>query len=308
MRSPSGPTSTTQVPVGSSGSKASRASTPLALSSSRALRPRSSSPTRPTSTVSAPAAASHAAVLAAEPPPWKRIVAGASLPGANGPDSRTTTSTITSPEHDHPAHRRQLGRRAAPPGAALREHEAHVRLEARAPRLARQVVEQERRHVLAGHALALGGRQALGEHALVERRVELLVLGQRVRHDDGPPVGAHLAPRGHHRGDLLRGVHPPRHRVAGVREVEAREAVRAVAEDRHVERLEALERRAHVEDRLDARRTRRRSPCGPAPPGPRTRPSSRARRGGLRRARRWRTSGCPPRAARCAVAATVVPP
>ena len=47
-------------------------------------------------------------------------------------------------------------------------------------------------------------------------------------------------------------LHAPRHRVPRVREVEARERVRPVADHRHRQRLERLERPGHVEDRLHA--------------------------------------------------------
>ena len=56
-----------------------------------------------------------------------------------------------------------------------------------------------------------------------------------------------------HVGHLGGGVDPPVERMAGVRPVEAGEPVGAVAQHAHVERLQPLERRAHVEDRLDAR-------------------------------------------------------
>ena len=85
------------MPVGRPPSTATRASTPSASSSATAARPAGSSPTRATSATWAPATAAHAAVLAACPPPSKATRAGESLPGATGPESRVTTSTITSP-------------------------------------------------------------------------------------------------------------------------------------------------------------------------------------------------------------------
>ena len=60
-----------------------------------------------------------------------------------------------------------------------------------------------------------------------------------VAHDDDP-------------GRLGRRLHAPRHRVPRVRQVEARERVGPVADHRHRQGLERLERPGHVEDRLHA--------------------------------------------------------
>ena len=75
-----------------------------------------------------------------------------------------------------------------------------------------------------------------------ERLVELVL--DRVGHHDRPQP--ELRPRVRDVRDLLRRVDPPRDREAGVGQVEAGEAVRAVAQHRDVERLEPLERRGDV--------------------------------------------------------------
>ena len=146
-----------------------------------------------------------------------------------GPDRRATTSTITSPRTTTRLTR--TARRDLRRQACVSQHQPHVRLEARPLGLARQVVEQERGHVLARHpsrSARPGPPPARGRGA----RVELLVLRQRVRHHHSALVGAELAPCRHDAGNLSRRVHPPRHRMARVGEVEAREAVRPVAEHR----------------------------------------------------------------------------
>src|SRR5262245_37423863 len=97
LRSPSGPTSTTQVPVQRSGSGRTWTSTPAALSAAAASRPGPSAPTRPTNATACPATASQTAVLAPDPPWWLVIRAGVSDPAASGPSSLATTSVITSP-------------------------------------------------------------------------------------------------------------------------------------------------------------------------------------------------------------------
>ena len=129
--------------------------------------------------------------------------------------------------------------------------------------------------------------QRVGQHPVVQGGVHLLGLGQRVGHDDGLRE-AQAAPGALDRRDLLRRVHPPRHRVAGVGQVEAREAVGAEAEHRHGQGLQPLERGAHVEDRLHARRRPPRSARPPGRGGRPTRRRSSRPRGGRRRARRWR--------------------
>ena len=78
-------TSTTQVPVGRSGSTVPANRTPAAASSARADCPSASSPTAATSATSRPRDASQHAVLAADPPPIVRIALGVSLPCASGP-------------------------------------------------------------------------------------------------------------------------------------------------------------------------------------------------------------------------------
>src|ERR1700748_220737 len=61
------------------------------------LRPAMSAPRRPTNATSAPSTASHAAMLAPEPPPCIVTVAGVSLPFARGSAAWATVSVIRSP-------------------------------------------------------------------------------------------------------------------------------------------------------------------------------------------------------------------
>ena len=95
-------------------------------------------------------------------------------------------------------------------------------------------------------------------------------------------------------GDLLRRVEPPRHRVAGVGEVEAGEAVGPVAGDADPERLHPLERGAARRGSTSPLRRRCRCRCARARRGRPTRPRSRAPGGARRRARRSRTAGSRP--------------
>src|SRR5579875_2064919 len=97
VRSPDGSTSTRQLPVGRDASTTTDTSTPAARSSSTAVRPSASAPTRPTNVACPPAAQSQAATFAAAPPPNSATGAGVSEPGASGPGSRASTSTIRSP-------------------------------------------------------------------------------------------------------------------------------------------------------------------------------------------------------------------
>jgi len=90
----------------------------------------------------------------------------------------------------------------------------------------------------------------------------LLRGGQGIRHHDRALLGADRRARVQHGGDLLGAVHPPGNRKARVVQVEAREAVRAVAEHGHAERLEPLQRRRDVEDRLDPRADHRDADSG----------------------------------------------
>ena len=84
VRSPLWVTSTTQVPVGRSGSMTRRASTPYPISSMSRFRPAMSEPRRPTKATSTPSTASQEATLAPDPPPCIVTAAGVSLPLARG--------------------------------------------------------------------------------------------------------------------------------------------------------------------------------------------------------------------------------
>jgi len=115
------------------------------------------------------------------------------------------------------------------------------------------VAEQEGRDGFAAQPLGRRLRQAVGEDAVVQRRIELL--------RDGKGVGDHQAAAGvvqgpvvaHRLRDLIGRIDLPIERKARVVEVEARELARAIAEHRHVQRLEPLERRADIQDRFAPR-------------------------------------------------------
>jgi hypothetical protein len=115
------------------------------------------------------------------------------------------------------------------------------------------VVEQERRDPLARHPLRARQLEPFGEHPLVLLGIELLLHRHRIG-DEQRGGHAQLVRGGHRRRDLLGPVDAPIEIEAAVGEVEAREAIRAPADDRDAERLQALERRADIEDRLDPRR------------------------------------------------------
>ena len=76
--------------------------------------------------------------------------------------------------------------------------------------------------------------------------------GQRVGEHDAGGVGRQPVTGDDDRRCLRGRLDPPRHLVPGVGEVEAGEGVRPVAEHRHRQRLEVLQRARHVEDRLHA--------------------------------------------------------
>ena len=114
-----------------------------------------------------------------------------------------------------------------------------------------------------------------------------LAIDDRAVAEPQPGLGAH------HRRDLLGRVDPPRHREAGVGEVEAGEAVGAVAEHGHVERLEPLQRGLHVEDRLDAGAHHGDARGGERGQVGRLVPALARLAVHAAEARRWRRRGCP---------------
>ena len=113
------------------------------------------------------------------------------------------------------------------------------------------VVEQEGRDVLAPDGGGLCRVERLDEQLVVHAGIELGILGQRVRHEDAARQSEGVV-RTHDVGDLLGAAHGAVHREAAIGEPERREAVRAKHEHGDTEALQPLERRADVEDRLDA--------------------------------------------------------
>ena len=250
----------------------------------------------------APAAASQAAVFAAEPPPRKLISAGVSLACASGPDSRTTTSTMRSPRTTIRLTPRARDAISAA-SRALRTTSRTFASRLAPPVSSREVVEQERASRPCRARRPPRPRSAPRQHAVVQRRVELLV---------GAAAGSPPRQRGRRCPSSSRArttaatsaarVHPPRHGEAGVGEVEAREAVGAVAEHRR----RSASRAAPASRRRRGSTSRRRRP--PRSPS-RASVSRSADSSQLSRASRC-TPPSPPvantrmpaRAARCAVA------
>jgi hypothetical protein len=115
-----------------------------------------------------------------------------------------------------------------------------------------EVLEQHRRHVLAGDPARRDQRESLVEQAVVQHGVELGVGRHRLREHGARPAAQRPVRLPHRRG-LGGRVHAPRHRVTGVAPVEAGEGVGAVADDGHRLGLEDLEGGRDVEDRLHAR-------------------------------------------------------
>ena len=115
-----------------------------------------------------------------------------------------------------------------------------------------EVCEEERRHLLAGELRDLSELQRLGQRGVMSRRIEFVgrVDGIGEQH----PTARDVAMRGERVGGLLGRLDAPVEPMPGRRHVEAGELLRAVADDRHAERLQALERRGDVEDRFHARR------------------------------------------------------
>ncbi len=113
-----------------------------------------------------------------------------------------------------------------------------------------EVLEQERRDVLAAHARGRERGQAGAQGGVVQRRVELVPGRQRVGDHQRVPVGAQLRPGAHDLGDLLWRLDPPVEAVPGVGEVEPREGAGPVAEHPDAERLQPLQGGRHVQDGL----------------------------------------------------------
>src|SRR5690606_20502619 len=121
---------------------------------------------------SAPASASHAAVLAALPPARERMALGVSVSTRIGPDGTTMMSSMTSPKT------RIRSAAGICDGDLGREtdvaaHEVQIHLEAAAARAFHDVAEEERRDLLAPDACGVRRGERLGQHAVVFGRVPL---------------------------------------------------------------------------------------------------------------------------------------
>ncbi len=77
-----------------------------------------------------------------------------------------------------------------------------------------EVLQQERRHVLAGDPPGLQQRQPGVQDPVVQGRVQLLLHGDRVGHHDRPVIQGQGVHGGDHAGDLLGAAGGPVQRVA----------------------------------------------------------------------------------------------
>src|SRR4051812_12114961 len=185
LRCPSGSTRLITVPVGDPGTTRTAGRTPAAVSSATSTAPAASSPTHPARTTGTPSCARWTATLAPAPPPRLRIDAGRSDPGAGTPSSTATTSVATSPTTTTGrttgsafAGRERGGDPAGELGVA--QHQTDVDRQGRALAGPVQVVEHERRGRLAAPPGGPRCAERVGDHAVVQPGVELLVGRERL--------------------------------------------------------------------------------------------------------------------------------
>src|SRR4051794_38375354 len=185
LRCPSGSTRLITVPVGDPGTTRPPGRTPAAASSATSTAPAASSPTHPARTTGTPSCVRWTATLAPAPPPRLRIDAGRSDPGAGSPHRTATTSVATSPTtttgrttRSAFAGRERGGDPAGELGVA--QHQADVDRERGALAGPVQVVEHEGGDRLAAHPGGLGCAERVGDHTVVQLRVELLVGRERL--------------------------------------------------------------------------------------------------------------------------------
>ena len=110
-------------------------------------------------------------------------------------------------------------------------------------------VEQVRGRGLTGDAVALGLVPGLLHDRVELDGVQLLRLGDRIRHEH-PTGGAEITLDGQHLGDVFGRVDAGVDGMTRIDDVEARVPVRAVPEHRHAQRLEPFQGRRDVEDGL----------------------------------------------------------
>ena len=195
-----------------------------------------------------------------------------------GPSSYSATPTRSPGKSKRSSRLMRRGRPRARRRARRSRRRAPVHLQRPPAALLVQSGEDERRQALAGRAELLG----LGQRALDQRRRRRCSRGGGLREQDAAPPSSQCAaamPRASSADSTRCETGGPAGRV-----VEARQRVRPPAEHGDAERLEQLRGRLHVQQRLGARRRRRRPASGPARSGrPRRRSGG---RGGRRRSRR----------------------
>ncbi len=162
----------------------------------------------------------------------------------------TRTSRVSAPSGPGTHGEAEAATAISAASAALRRMMRMFAVEADALALAMEEVEQERRHVLARDAGRCSGGQAGGEQPLVQCGIHLLVLGQRVGHDQAASGRPQRFAGVHHGGDLGRRVDPPLDAMPRVPQVEAGEGMGAEAEHGDAQGLQPFQGCAHVEDRL----------------------------------------------------------
>ena len=160
------------------------------------------------------------------------------------------------PEATSASSRRRPGPRDVGPEPAVAADDVEVDRDAGPTGVLVDVLEQERGDVLAPHRSRVGGREGLGEQAVVQGGVELRGLRQRVG-DEDPAGQVQRVGGAHHVGDLPRRGDRVVDRVAAVGQPERGEPIGAEDEHGHAQRLQPLQRGGDVEDRLDPGRHHR---------------------------------------------------
>ena len=240
---------------------------------------------RPISVTSAPAGPARPRRSPPPRPGRSAICAAVSLPGASGPSWTATTSTLTSPSDVRSQRGRDLrGERG------VAQHEPDVRAQALAAGLRVEALEQERGHVAAGDALLRGRLQALAQRR--GRAASGSICSSSGLATTTAP-GAPSSSRARRTAAASCGrVHPPGDRQAATSSGRRPGTCpcRSRARSRSASRAARASRGCRGS--TSRPRTRRRSRRGRACRGPPTRRTCPARRGGRRRARRWRRRGC----------------
>ena len=273
--------------------------------------PAGSSPTRRPARPACPAAPGARPRWRAAPPPRVLIAAGRSEPGAGSPARTATTSVTTSPTTTTLGRRRRRARAAS--AAAIRPASSALR------RTSRTLTARSRRSLARWRWASRNGVTALprtpasAAAASASARTRSCSAGSSCS-SGGSGLATTTAPGASSRRAAKTAAASAGSSTdqssgrAGVGDVEAGEGRRPVADDGDRERLQPLQGRRHVEDRLHPGADHHDRGAGQRGPGRPTRRRCPPPAGARRPARRWRRRRCRPRAASSAVLATVVAP